>query len=165
MLFAALLLLVISSCAPVLRKDLIQAGTRDFPFADLTRNPELYRGKLFILGGTIGNTTVTERGSLIEALYVPVDSSGYLRDLRPDGRFLALYPKEQGILDPVVFGIGRRVTLAATFTGTRPGKIGQMGYVFPSFRIEQVYLWPQLRYTPYYDYYRGPYGGPPWAIP
>jgi outer membrane lipoprotein len=164
--FAAVL---VASCAPVIRSDLMDRGIRDFSFNDLLAKPEMYRGQLFILGGIIVSTTVAEEGSLIEALYLPVDSSGYLKDNKGRTfRFLALYPKEKGILDPVIYRRGRQVTVAGIFKGLRPGKIDQMEYAFPEFAIDDCYLWeelPQVQYVPrYYAPYPGwdPFWGPPW---
>jgi outer membrane lipoprotein len=162
-LFVALALLLLSSCTTVIRKDLLDSGTRDFSLQELTRNPEQYKGKRFILGGTVARTTRTEEGSLVDALYVSVDSSGYLRNMQPDGRFLALFPKEMGMLDPALYTSNRHITLAGIFTGVQPSRIGEMGYLFPEFRVEQIYLWPRSRYNPYYHW--GPEWGPPWGPP
>ncbi len=102
LLFVPLALFLFSSCTAVIRKDLLDSGIRDFSLQELTGVPDQYKGKHFILGGTTARTTLTEQGSLVDALYVPVDSSGYLRGIQPDGRFLALYPKELGMLDPAL---------------------------------------------------------------
>jgi outer membrane lipoprotein len=154
--------LMLTSCTYVIRKDLMDSGVRDFSFADVTKNPELYRGKLFILGGIIVQTKLTEEGSLIEAIYVPVDWTGALKDLEmPTTRFLALYPKEADILDPVIYDRGKEITVAAVFDGMQQGKIEEMDYTFPFFRIQQIYLWPKkmpVLYAPYPGPY--PYWGP-----
>jgi outer membrane lipoprotein len=161
--FVALAFLVLSSCTTVLRKDLLCTGERHFTLEELTRNPDAYKGRLFILGGTIADTTVTNAGSLVKALYVPVDSYGYLKDKKPDGRFLVIYPKERGVLDPVLYREHKKITVAAVFTGTEQGRIGQMEYVYPVFRVEEIYLWPKVIY--YADYCWGPYWGPYWGPP
>ncbi len=163
LLFVALALIVLSSCTTVLRKDLIETGIRNFSLQELTANPQQYQGKRFILGGQVARTTLTEKGSLVDALYVPVDSYGYLKSIQPDGRFLALFPKEMGMLDPALYTSNRRVTISGIFTGVQQGRIGQMEYLFPTFRIEQIYLWPRNAYYPYA--YWGPEWGPPWGPP
>lgn len=158
-------ILFVASCASVLTKDAMETGIRRFSFADVMRNPELYRGKLFVLGGAIVNTTVTQRGSQIEALYVPVDSRGYFEDTSgPTIRFRALFPGDRGILDPMIYRKNRQMTLAGTFTGIEVGKIDEMDYVFPVFRIEQIYLWEERRPAAYvpYPYASYPYWGSPW---
>ena len=175
-----MILLIVSclsllSCAPVIRKDLMEASVRDFSMAELQKKPEPYEGKLFVFGGLIAKTKVTPKGSLIEALFVKVDSQGYLKEIGSQQvRFLALYPKEKGILDPVLFQRGRQITLAAEFLGTRKGKLDAMEYIYPFFRIEEIHLWaerkeyyyPPYYYAPYfwgYPYWGWGYGGvPPW---
>lgn len=135
----------------------MDAAIRNASLTELKQNPEPYKGKLFVFGGIIVSDTVTTEGSLLEAIYATVDSRGDLKDIRSsDGRLLALFPKESGILDPVIFQKGRRITLAAEFLGTKPGKLGDVPYVYPFFRIRELYLWEKERayyYSPYYPYY------------
>ena len=127
----------------------------------------MYKGKLFILGGIIAETRFSEKGSQIEALSVPVDSLGYLQGSdHTQGRFLAVYPRSKGLLDPMVFKQGREITLAGEFVEVRKGKIDEMEYVYPVFEIREIYLWDEHRdyyysnyYYPYYDPWGWPYGG------
>jgi outer membrane lipoprotein len=162
--------LILSSCAPVLSRTYMREGQRAVSFADLRENPDQYKGQLFILGGIIVKTKFTEAGSRIEAVHVPVDGYGYFKDQgRSEGRFLAILPKDGTMLDPEVYGRGRRITLAGEFVATRKGMIDEMEYVYPVFEIKQIYLWPkERRYNPspyYYDpwFYPYPYYyGDPW---
>lgn len=159
---------LVFSCAPVIRKDLMDAGIREVPLSEVKQKPDLYKGKLFILGGIIANTKVTPEGSLIEALYVPVDSRGYLKDNGQNGRYLALFPRESGMLDPVIYHSGKRITVAGEFIGTRAGKIDETEYVYPFFLIREIHLWEErMYYYPppyyYYPYYYSPY--PWWDYP
>ncbi len=167
--------LILFSCAPILSRNYMREGERKVSFAALREQPDLYKGRLFILGGVIVNSQFTEAGSRIEAMHVPVDSYGYFEDRgRSEGRFLALSPRDAQILDPMVYSRGRRVTVAAEFVEARKGKIDEMEYVFPLFRVRQIYLWPKetrYAYPPmYYDpwfypypyYYRHPWWGHPY---
>lgn len=167
-------LLMLSACSPVLNRELMKEGARDFSFAYLRETPEVFKGKLFILGGLISETKLTEKGAQIEALYVPVTSYGYLRSgARQEGRFQALYPKSRGILDPLVYKKGREVTLAGEFIEARKGKIDEMEYLFPVFEIREIYLWEERKdyywpaYYPYYyyPYYSYPFLYDPWGRP
>ncbi len=156
--FIILLTFILTSCAPVLRYDLMKSGILDVPPSAIKDNPEVYRDRLFILGGIIVDTKVTEEGTLIEAIYVPVDSYGYLKGVGPsDGRYLALY---EGFLDPLIFRKDREITLAGEFIENRRGRIGEMDYVYPLFRIKELYLWEERRYY----YYISP-PPPPWYYP
>jgi outer membrane lipoprotein len=161
--------ILLVSCTPVIRKDLMTAGTREFSYQDLITTPDAYRGKPFILGGIIVTTKLTDAGSLIEALYVPVDSLGSLRGLqRSPWRFLALYPRDKAILDPMIYSKDRTITVAGTFEGLESGKIDEMAYTYPVFRIDEVYLWadgyagfPAYPRIQPYPYWGGPFFGPP----
>jgi len=159
--------LITASCASVIPKELMEKGIRSFSFNDVLAKPQAYQGQLFVLGGIVVATTVTDEGSLVEALYVPVDSYGYLRDIKGQTtRFLAAYPKGKGVLDPVIFRRNRQITIAGTFNGLKSGKIDQMDYLFPEFTIIEIHLWeelPQVVYVPRYAPYGwGPYGSPYW---
>jgi len=153
LIFIIFSMLILSSCAPVLRQDIMDKAVREFSLSNLRNDPDPYKGKLFVLGGSIANTKITAAGSQIEALYIPVDSRGYLGDVElssTDGRFLAILPKEGGTLDPLIYRKGRDITLAGEFIGIRSGKIDEAEYIYPVFKIVQIYLWKEREYYPYY---------------
>ena len=152
------LLVAVSSCAPVLKQDTMDAGLREFSLSDMGKNPGIYEGKLFILGGIIVGTRVTQDGSLIEAVYVPVDSRGHLKNIgTTQNRFLALFPKESGFLDPIIFRQNREITFAGEFEGLRQGNIDEMEYTYPFFIIKELYLWAEKTEYYYWRYYYSPY--------
>lgn len=151
--------LFIISCAPVLTSNVMQQGTNTVRFSDLKRNPVLNRGKLFILGGIIVKTTLTKEGSLIEAIYVPVNSMGHLKSPGASNeRFLALY-KSNELLDPIIYSEKREVTVAGEFLEVRKGNIGEMEYFYPLFDIKEIHLWEAYKEPDYYRY--PPYFYPP----
>jgi outer membrane lipoprotein len=174
-LLISAIVLVLSACSPVLTREVMNDGMRDVSFNQLRQSPDEYKGKVFILGGLIAETRFSEKGSQIEALSVPVDSLGYLRESgQPQGRFLAIYPKSKGLLDPLVYKKGREITLAGEFVETRKGMIDEMEYVYPVFEIKEIHLWEERRdyygpnyYYPYYDpfSYRSPFMYDPWGWP
>jgi outer membrane lipoprotein len=157
--FLILFPMMLLSCAPVLRVDLMQQGSFEVSFSDLEENPGLYKGKLYILGGVVAKTTATKQGSLIEALYIPVDSRGYLKEFGPSGgRFLAVYPGR--FLDPLIFRERREITLAGEFIEMREGNIDEIEYTFPLFEIKEIYLWEVRKdyyYVEPYPYWYYPY--------
>jgi outer membrane lipoprotein len=158
------------SCTPVLDRKIMDEGSREMSFAALRESPAQYQGRVFIMGGVIVRTKFTEEGTQIEAMHVPVDRYGEFEDTgRSEGRFIAVMPKDEMLLDPVVYKKGRRITLAGEFTGTRNGRIDEMSYTYPVFRMRQVYLWPHKKrydhpphyydpwFYPYPYYYRSPW--------
>lgn len=142
----------------------MKEGDRNVALDQLRGNPDAYKGRLYILGGVIVESRFVQNGSQLEVLSEPVDSSGYLKDAAyAGGRFLALYPREKGLLDPMVYKKGREVTLAGTFVEARKSKIDDMEYVYPVFEIKDIHLWEERRdydlnypYYPY-NYYSNPY--------
>lgn len=153
---------ILSACAPVLSDTVLRQGIFNATLSDIRQAPVLNKGKIYIMGGVIVKTTVTKEGSLIEAIYVPVDSRGYLKSLQAtNGRFLAIY-KSRELLDPLIFQEKREITFAGEFIETRQGKIGEMEYDYPFFEIKEIYLWPQITERDYYRY-PPPYYYPPWG--
>jgi outer membrane lipoprotein len=156
---ALLLLSLLVSCSYAVQKDLIEEGTRNPDLNALIQNPDLYRDKLFIVGGVIARTTLSPAGSEVEALYAPVDSRGYPEPVTTSARrYLAVYPKDKGVLDPLLYKRDRNITIAGVFTGTTKGTVGKMEYVFPVFTIVRISLEREVRYVDVYPHYY-PYPG------
>ncbi|MDA8170759.1 MAG: Slp family lipoprotein [Nitrospiraceae bacterium] len=160
-------LLLCSCVSPVIRQEYLKTGARNVGPDILASHPADYKGKTIILGGIIINTTVTDKESTIEALFVPVDQNGYLENTAGPGRYLVVWPRANGILDPLIYRRNRRITVAGTFVGTSEGKIGKASYTFPVIDALQIFLWETPRYYPAYYYppyyYYGPYWYPYWG--
>jgi outer membrane lipoprotein len=149
---------LISCAAPVFRKPVMDEATLNIPFSDLRSHPASYKGRLFIFGGAILRTRVSGKGSLIEAFYIPVDAKGRLTNLRPSQEwFLALYPKDKGLLDPEIYTGGREITIAGEFIRNRAGKIGKKRYTYPFFRIKEIHLWEKRAHWNTYPEWHYPY--------
>ncbi|UCG78852.1 MAG: Slp family lipoprotein [Nitrospirota bacterium] len=154
-----LLVLAMSSCAPVIKKDLMEAGSREPVLNDIAKAPDRHIGKLYILGGVIVETKISDDMSSIEAIYIPVDRYGGLLEPAPStSRFRAIISNSKGILDPMIYRSGRKVTIAGEVKGTEKGMIGEMNYTFPLFEIRDIYLWEErvvyeVEYPFFYDMY------------
>lgn len=150
------------SCAPVIRKDLVQQAESRLSFEQLRAEPSQYTGRLFLLGGQIVKSRMTKNGTLLEAIYIPVDRNGNLRDVKSaGGRYMSIYPPDKGYIDPEIYKGGRRITIAGEFTGIQTGRIDEYDYVYPVFRILDIYLWPEFEQYPYYTGYP-PFYSPFW---
>ncbi|HLG29198.1 MAG TPA: Slp family lipoprotein, partial [Candidatus Brocadiales bacterium] len=129
-------------------------------FPEMKKDIDLYKGKLYVLGGLIVSTKFTEEDSVIEAAYISVDKNGNLKKTKPSNvRFLATLAKEKGILDPVLYKRGSEITVAGEFTGTKTEEIEKMNYTYPVFDIKEVYLWEEKAEV------EGYYGMPAYAYP
>lgn len=160
LIFFLSLVFSVISCAPhVLNQNLVRNAHQNLPINELIANPIVYENRLFVFAGQIADVKVTAEGSLLEAVYVPVSADGIPTGNRiPNTRIRALFKKEFGILDPIVYERGRYVTIGAVFKGLQPGKIEDLNFLFPYFHIEEIFLWdrPQKRYLyydPWYDSY------------
>lgn len=144
--------LLVSCVQPVLRNDFLESGIRNPLLSDFVQSPEEWKNRLFILGGTVVSSRYTEEGSLIEAVFVSVNSLGYPEapSIVPR-RFLAIYPVEKGVLDPLMFKKGRDISFAGTFIENRIGFVDDTSYTYPTFIIEEIYLWERK------SYYANPY--------
>lgn len=160
--FAAIIItaVVLMGCAPVLSGDLMRQGARNIPLRQVRENPAAFKGRLFILGGVIVETRLTDKGSMVEFLAVPVDSYGGLKFRSySEGRAMALYPKARGILDPVIYRKGRKITFAGALLDIQSGRIDEMEYLYPVFEIQELYLWEEMTeyyVCPYLRYYSRP---------
>ncbi|MCC6345697.1 MAG: Slp family lipoprotein [Nitrospirales bacterium] len=136
---ALFVLLAISGCAHVISPDSRDAADRSLPSRAFFADPDAYRGKVVILGGTVITTTTTKEGTFIEVLEQPLDSRerpGNGRDASL-GRFIAFYP---AYLDPAVYTQGKLVTVAGEVMGSKTGLIGEMEYRYPLVRSREIHL-------------------------
>jgi len=127
-----------SGCAHVVSKDLRDAAEKTVPVIELFKNPAAYQGRIFILGGTIVNSSNSPEGTYIEVVEKPLDYRG-----RPEhtdisrGRFIVLY---EGYLDPAIFSPGRDVTVAGEVLGSKVRKLGQIDYPYVFMKSRGMYL-------------------------
>lgn len=162
-LFLLFFLFGTAACTPVISARTMDQASRIVPLQQMQESPELHRGKLYVFGGTIASATTTAAGSLLELAFTTVDSRGSLQDTISGSRILAFMPQEQGLLDPVIFAQGRKVTVSGLFDGIQRGTIGDLQYTYPYFVITEIYLWPKE--VPYsHDYYPSPWWGPSWRF-
>lgn len=159
--FLLIVSLILSGCAPVISKSYLRESPPEVSFKTLREKPDEFRGNLYVFGGVIVRSSLTQEGLLIEAMHVPVDRRGYFENRgRSRGRFLGIIPPNGTVPDPEVFRRGRRITIAGEFLGLRQGRIDEAEYTYPVFRIKDVHLWKkERRYYPayYYDPWFSPY--------
>ncbi|MCX8070297.1 MAG: Slp family lipoprotein [Thermodesulfovibrionales bacterium] len=152
--------LVLSSCSiHVLSPNLVKNAQINLPIKELLENPIPYENRLFVFGGQIADVRLTPEGSLLELAYIPVDYEGFPSGSKhPNVRIRALFKREHGLLDPIVYEKSRYITIGGVFKGLQPGKIEELNYLFPFFHIEEIFLWKRYykrypSYIPWYDEY------------
>lgn len=159
MMGAALLL---QSCTYAISPDLSKKADSTISFDQLQTDPELYKGTLVILGGTIALSNNIKDGTLIEVSQAPLDHWGKpMTRKQPAGRFIVLYT---GYLDVLVYGPGRDITVAGVIEGIRRKGLGDATNSYPVILSKELKLWPKERQSwsrpqyldPLYDPYSSP---------
>lgn len=145
------LLSALFSCAHVISPENRENALSAVSLADLRAHTDQYAEKTFIYGGVIADTFITDDGTDIEIVQMPLDEWGYVATHdRSEGRFIVTAKNN---LDPLVFRIGREVTVSGVLIGTRTQKLRDKDYVYPLFRAKEIHLLPRK------VYYRDPYDG------
>jgi outer membrane lipoprotein len=145
-------LAALSGCAPVISKGILRQVDPNVTFASAFKNPDAYRGKVVVWGGTIISASNLKEGTLIEILQKPL---GF--DKRPTdgdetgGRFLALY---DGYLDTAIYTKGREVTVAGSIRGVQTKRLDEIDYHYPLMAVKEIHLWKKHTESPppYYPY-------------
>lgn len=105
-------------------------------------------------GGVISKVENRATHTWIELVRRKLRENGKPRtDDRSDGRFIASF---EGFVDPVVYEVGRPLTVVGTIEAKTERSIGDYDYLFPIVTVEGSYLWKAA--TNYrYPYYPSPY--------
>ncbi|RJQ49649.1 MAG: hypothetical protein C4538_01780 [Nitrospiraceae bacterium] len=129
---------LVAGCAHVVSQELRARAETTVPVPELFNNPESYKGRVFILGGTIVTSVNTNEGTYIEVVEKPLDYRGrpeYTDDSR--GRFIVLY---EGYLETATFSQGREVTVAGEVMGTKAQPLGEVNYSYLFLKSRGLYL-------------------------
>ena len=165
LLLAALVLLGACASTP----ESISRLPHDNPSLTRVRlDPDAFLGRDVRWGGVIVKVENRPDETWIEI--VRLDLSGIGKPLlssSSDGRFIASFDR---FLDPVVYEIGRPLTVVGKIDGKERRAIGEFDYLFPVVAVEGSYLWqvveplpppypsPWWYYDPWYPYpYPWPY--------
>lgn len=109
-------------------------------------------------GGVITKVENKAKRTWIEIVRQQLADNGRPRtNDRSDGRFIASF---EGFIDPLVYEVGRPLTVVGTIEGKTERSIGEYDYLFPIVAVEGSYLWKaesKIRdpyyYPPPYWYY------------
>jgi len=156
------LIMIFSGCTHVISRDLRRNIREKTTIHEVMKDPDIYEGKMVLWGGKILMSINRKEGTLIEVLQLPLDSSDRPKDVDTSGgRFLVLYP---GYLDVVIYRQGREITVAGKIKGIRKLPLGEIKYVYPLLKAEEIHLWkikPE-KIRVYHEYPPYPYWYPYW---
>ena len=150
----------IEGCTYGVSRDLVAKAGRTITFDMLFTDPEAFKGKLVIFGGTIAHIKNIKDGTLIEVVQKPLDYWGKpKRTDKSGGSFLVIY---RGYLDSWVYAPGRDLTVAGEVAGTRQKTLGEINFSYPLLISKELRLWekPQMyaREPKWWDPLYDPYG-------
>lgn len=151
-----LLSLALQGCTHAISKQSRAMVDPSVTFAGLHQNPDQYKGRYILVGGTVASVTNRPDGGQLEVVQLPVDSQGMPKDTyNTGGRFIAV---SERFLDPVVFKEGNSVTIVGEIQGSRTKKLDQMEYRYPVIGIREVHVWrpeevERQNYPQTYPYY------------
>jgi outer membrane lipoprotein len=132
-------LMLLQGCTYAISRDMTAKADKTITFEMLQADPDSFKGKIIILGGTISQITNTKTGTILEVIQRPLDYWGKpKRTSRTGGAFLVLYP---GYLNAFVYEPGREVTVAAEVEGTRSKALGEIEYSYPVVVAREMKLW------------------------
>ncbi|UCF93163.1 MAG: Slp family lipoprotein [Desulfobacterales bacterium] len=144
-------LVFLCSCAAVFSDQALRQVDPDLPFRAVLKDPDLYRGKVMLLGGQIIVTTVKEAITWVEVLQKPLDWYHRPKDTDvSDGRFLIRF---DGFQDPAVYSSGRKITVVGEVEGQKILPIQQIQYTYPVLIPLEAHLWePGLAREPRFHF-------------
>ena len=131
------LLFTLTGCAHYISAPSRALADKAVSFAQLRENPEGYRGKLVMLGGTVASFEHDQAGTRLEVIEQRLDSRELPDEARPSGgRFLAVTPKS---LDPESFAPGALVVLAGKVAGSRSERVQGSVASLPVIEITEIH--------------------------
>jgi len=154
----------IAGCAgvPVVPPDLEGKIERNVSFQQVSASPLSYIGKFIVAGGIVLSVKLTQDGTRIEILQLPLasDQEPQGRLIDSHGRFLAFHKE---FLDPATIPTGTRVTVVGEVTGSTTLMLDEVGYAYPTVDIASLTIWPPK--LPAYWFHPFPYFGVYWGPP
>ncbi len=152
LLFAAALMLSAAGCARPFPSRITDQVDRRITYADLSKDPEGYKGKWVMFGGVIaGSRTEKDGRTYLEVVQKPVDREGrpYYRTDESGGRFMAV---SNEFMDPAIYRRGRMITVVGEVVGQSIKPLDQLTYRYPVLAVQALHLWePSYDYGPRYS--------------
>lgn len=160
---AALLIiaaLTIQACTYAISRDIKAKADKTITFPMILSDPDTFKGKLVIMGGTIATLKNTKTGSYLEVVQKELDYWGKPeRTETSSGRFIVFTP---AYLDSWVYSAGRDITVAAEIAGTRHKANTEFDFKHPLLISKELKLWdrPEARKKDplWWDPLNDPYG-------
>lgn len=158
------LLVLLGGCAST--PEPISKKPHENPSLTVVRmDPDAFVGRDVRWGGVIVKVENMAEQTWVEIVRLNLSNIGRpLTGGSSDGRFIASFDR---FLDPVVYEIGRPLTVVGRIDGSERRAIGEFDYLFPVVAVEGSYLWQAVEPLPpppysYPWWYYDPWYPHPW---
>lgn len=151
-------LLFLTGCAHYISEPSRAQADPSITFGKLRSDPDAFRGKFVVLGGTVAAVTRTREATYLEVVQYNVDSRELPDVVTPSGgRFLATTP---GILDAVRYKPGALVTMMGEVVGSKVQPLQGMPYTYPVIAVKEIHALEFEDLSPPWGYLGGdgPFG-------
>lgn len=166
-LWLGTLVIAMSACSSIPEKLQTPENVTLVEFGSMKEDSISVVGQMARWGGIIALVKNNAENTMVEVVNFPLRST-----MRPkqsnetQGRFRLYY---DGLLDPVIYQKGKKITAVGTIVKSENGHIGEHEYQFPVLKASGVHLWKDIekietniRYNPflYSNSYYSPYNLP-----
>ncbi len=165
------LIALCSACASDPASSISLAVVDDVSLAQVRANIDAYQGSTVRWGGVVAEVENKADTTWVFLVQQELrDDAKPITDSASDGRFVARFT---GFVDPVVYKVGRPLTVVGRIDGSVQRAIGEFEYRFPIVAVLDSHLWAEevkiRRYYPPppwwyrdYHYHPFPYHYPDW---
>jgi outer membrane lipoprotein len=138
LLFIPVVLLFSFGCTHVISQNVRSRVDTGVSLHSVFKDPDAYRGRVIIVGGTIVDAVNRNDGTYIEVIEKPLNYRGVPEYSDSSyGRFIILHP---GFLDTELFSRGKYITVAGEVIGSRVQKLDEMDYSYLFLKDIEIHL-------------------------
>lgn len=159
-----LITFLMAGCASIPEKLQVSDNAPLINFADVRAQPNVNTGLTARWGGVIAKVEIQKQRTMIEVVNFKLNGRAKpIQANETQGRF-RFY--QQGLLEPVIYKVGKSITVLGTVANSEQGKIGEQEYLYPVLNADKIQLWKKTQrvdvnlmqqpfwYTPsYWNYY------------
>lgn len=137
-----LFLSFLQGCSYAISRQLVSSADNTISFERLAENPNQFKGKIVILGGTIARTIQFNSEAKIEIIQRELDYWGRPKRInRSAGRFIVAV---RGFLNPSLYAAGMDVTIAGEVVG-EGRSLENTDRAYPLISAKELKPWPKER--------------------
>jgi outer membrane lipoprotein len=129
----------LSACTSIPENLRVADGTPLMTFEQISTDHDIALGETARWGGVIAKVENLPDRTMLEVVNFSLKSSSQPKPSHETlGRFRVY---SQGLLDPMIYKIGKSVTVVGQIERSEPGKIGEHDYLYPVLIANAVHLW------------------------